>query len=265
MSEQKNFATLREGARVWAVGAIHGDAARLAALHGKMAARLSIGDELVYLGGYLGRGNSICEAVDELLLFRRALMALPGNEHMEIVYLRGQQEEIWQKLLQLQFAPNPSQVLDWMVNNGAEATIRAYGGSPQEGFGAAREGTLALTKWTSGLRNGMRAHDGHVALMSSLKHAAYSDSLLFVHAGIDPHRPLSAQADSFWWGGAEFANLERGGYEHFAAVVRGCDRRQGGAKLQGRAITLDAGAGLGGPLLAACFGPSGELLEYLEA
>jgi serine/threonine protein phosphatase 1 len=35
---------------------------------------------------------------------------------------------MWQKLLQLQFAPNPGELLHWMVQAGMETTIRAYGG-----------------------------------------------------------------------------------------------------------------------------------------
>jgi serine/threonine protein phosphatase 1 len=265
MSEQKHFTTLREGVRVWAVGAIHGEAARLVALHELLATRLKVGDELVYLGGYLGHGAMVRETVDELLRFRRAVMALPGNEDLEVVYLRGQQEEIWQKLLQLQFASSPGEVLDWMLNHGAESTVRAYGGMPAEGFSAAREGTLALTKWTGTLRNAMRVLDGHMALLSSLKHAAFTETALFVHAGVDPSRPLSAQTDSFWWGGADFDALEAGQFQSFTRIVRGCDSRRGGLKLEGCTVTLDSGAGFGGPVAAACFAPSGDLLDVIES
>ena len=37
---------------------------------------------------------------------------------IDIVYLRGQQEEMWHRMLQIQFAPNPKEVLPWMLQQG---------------------------------------------------------------------------------------------------------------------------------------------------
>ena len=39
---------------------------------------------------------------------------------------------------------------------------------------------------------------------AAIRRAAFieDESMLFVHAGIDPSRPLSAQRDALWWGGA---------------------------------------------------------------
>jgi serine/threonine protein phosphatase 1 len=47
--------------------------------------------------------------------------------------------------------------------------------------------------------------------VSALRRAAYTDdgALLFVHAGVDPDRPLSAQSDSLWWATTSFMKLER--------------------------------------------------------
>ena len=140
-------------------------------------------------------------AIDELLSFRRRMLARPGMFLFDVAFLRGAQEEMWQKLLQLQFAPNPREVFGWMVEHGIGATLSAYGGSIQQGFVAARAGPLALTRWTSQLRSDMQAVPGHYSLLSALRRAAYTDdgALLFVHAGVDPDRPLSAQSDSLWW------------------------------------------------------------------
>src|SRR5579862_6186361 len=130
-----------------------------------------------------------------MLDFRRRLLARPHGFACDAVYLRGAQEEMWQKLLQLQFAPNPSEVLDWMVREGIAATVAAYGGELRQGFAAARDGPRTITRWTSALRNAMNAAPGHTALFSRLHHAAVShdNQLLFVHAGIDWSRPLATQ------------------------------------------------------------------------
>ncbi len=265
MSDQSIFAALRGGDRIWTVAAVHGEVERLAAVHDRLLAQMQPGDRVVYLGNYYGRGPAVGAAVDELLTFRRRVMAMLGNDGEAVVHLRGGQEEMWQKLLQLQFAPNPVQVLEWMLAQGVGATIAAYGGDPRDGFSAAREGILALTRWTGSLRQAMRAHDGHTALMSVLRHAAYTEDgrLLFVHAGVDPARPLSAQSDSFWWGSAGFAGITEP-YAGFAMVVRGYDARHGGLAATEFTTTIDGGCGFGGPLVAACFDPDGAMVQAIE-
>ena len=266
MAEQSLFATLRAGTRIWAIPAIHGEVGALSALHGALDSEFAVGDQLVYLGNYTGHGQAARETIEELLLFRRALLARPGMEPEHIVYLRGAQEEMWQKLSQVQFAPNPREVLKWMEGEGLGPTIAAYGGRMEEAHGSARDGILALTRWTVRISANFRAPDGHAQLMAALRHAAYVEdsSLLFVHAGLDTQRPLSAQSDSFWWGGANFAALEAP-YEEYRRIVRGYDRRHAGFQETPHTITLDAGCGFGGPLIAGCFGPSGAFEGTLAA
>ncbi|MDR3436328.1 hypothetical protein [Telmatospirillum sp.] len=265
-SEQSIFATLRGQSCIWAVAAIHGQADRLSALHHQLSREFQPGDQIVYLGNYSGHGQQIRQTIDELLLFRRAILARQDVDCDDIVFLRGAQEEMWQKLLQLQFAPNPQEVLQWMVSQGIEPTIEAYGASVQEAKLAAREGILSLTRWTSQLRQNLRALDGHATLMSVLRHAAFTEnaSLLFVHAGIDPQRPLSAQSDSFWWGSSAFAAITQP-YGEYRRIVRGYDRTHAGVKETPFTLSLDGGCGFGGDLLAAQFGPDGTLLQVLKA
>ncbi|MEO5372716.1 MAG: hypothetical protein H7840_00395 [Alphaproteobacteria bacterium] len=261
------FATLRGGARVWAVGAVHGETERLAALHRKLESLFQPGDHLVYLGNYFGRGPDVRGTVNEMLLFRRGLLArIDGLAPEDIVFLRGAQEEMWRKLLQIHIAPNPRQVLTWMLDQGVGATIAAYGGQPGEGLAAAAEGPVALSRWTGGLRDKLNANDGHPQLMSVLRHAAYSadDGLLFVHAGIDPSRPLSEQSDSFWWSSQTFTAIHQP-YSGFRRVVRGFTRRQKGVLVGKYTATVDTGCGFGGPLAAVLFAPDGKVIETVES
>ena len=187
-SGDTKFARLRTAQRIWAVAAIHGQAERLGRLHDRIAARFGEGDAIVYLGNYVGHGSAVKATLDELLGFRLRVLARPHGFACDVVFLRGAQEEIWQKLLQLQFASNPGEVLTWMVQAGIEATIRDYGGELRQGFAAARDGPRTITRWTTGLRNAMNAAPGHTALFAALRHAAIGEKLLFVHAGIDPSR-----------------------------------------------------------------------------
>lgn len=265
-SAPAQLARLRHARRIWAVGAIHGEASRLRLLHDRIGSRLADSDRIVYLGNYVGRGDGVIAAVDELLDFRRRVLARRGTFACDVVHLRGAQEEMWQKLLQLQFAPNPGAVLQWMVRAGIEASITAYGGDLRQGFAATRDGPRTITRWTSALRSAMNAEPGHTTLFTGVRHAAYTEpqGLLFVHASVNPARPLAGQGDSFWWGGTDILELDRP-FDGFARVVRGYDRDARGLVEREYGVSLDAGAGRGGRLIAACFDPSGKVLDILEA
>ena len=106
-------------ARIWTIGAIHGEAEKLNALHDAITPRLAFGDRLVYLGNYLGYGSAQFETIAELLRFRRIFLSIPPYvDAGDVVFLRGAQEEMWQKLLQLQFSVRPAEILEWMLARG---------------------------------------------------------------------------------------------------------------------------------------------------
>jgi serine/threonine protein phosphatase 1 len=271
MPDAANLAVLRRARRVWAVPAIHGEAGRAAALLHRLAPWVEPDDRVVFLGNYLGYGAAVPATLDALLTFRSWLIAQPGMFAYDVVFLRGSQEEMWQKLLTLQFAVNPREVLAWMLDHGVGATITAYGGDLRQGDAATREGARAIARWTAGLRELMGRHPGHQALLSSLRHAAHTDDagtgergLLLVHAGIDPARPLAAQRDALWWGHPGFSQLSRP-FEGFRLVIRGRDPAHGGIQSGPHAFTLDGGCGFGGPLVAACFDPGGRMISRIEA
>jgi serine/threonine protein phosphatase 1 len=103
-------------------------------------------------------------------------------------------------------------------------------------------------------------------LFAALRHAAVTDNsrVLFVHAGVDPRRQLVAQGDAFWWGGVDVLALNAP-FAGFTRVVRGFDRDRRGL-VEGRyGASLDAGAGRGGTLLAACFALDGSVVDLCEA
>ena len=266
MSEKDVFATLPTGRRIWAVASVHGEVGRVRELHSAIGSRLQGGDILVYLGNLMGRGSAVFDTVQEILLFRRAFLARPGADCADVVYLRGSQEEMWHRLLQIQFAVNPSEVLKWMFDFGVAATIEAYGSSAKEGLDAAGRGAKALSEWTSTMRSVMRASDGHNALMSALRRAAFveDNSLLFVNAGIDVTRPLSEQFDSFWWGATPFDTIQSP-FCGFSRVVRGFDTRHRGLTTNATTTSIAGGCGFDGPLMAACFDATGQTVDTVEA
>ena len=93
-------------------------------------------------------------------------------KHNEIVFLRGAQEEMLSKLLQLQIAPNPTEIVKWMFEHGVDATIKSYGFNIEELLQVSMQGTMPISKWTSKLNSILLAQPGHNQYFSNLKHAA---------------------------------------------------------------------------------------------
>lgn len=254
---------------IWAVPAIHGDLDQLITLHDRVFTSFQVGDRLVYLGNYTGYGDQSAACIDEILTFRRLLLSLPGMLCDDIVYLRGAQEEMWQKLLELPFAPNPTDTFLWMLGKGLSGTLRSYGLCEHDGMEACRNGVRGLTKWTAKIREHIRMHAGHETFNTALKRAAHSaldgeHPILFVNTGLDTNLPLDQQDDQFWWAGSNFEQIENP-YLPFQKVVRGFDPKHKGLHVNCVTATLDDGCGFGGQLVCGGFDNSGQLLKLIEA
>ena len=126
------------------------------------------------------------------------------------------------KLLQLQTAPNPKDILLWMFDHGVNTTVESYGFSPDELLEISTQGTLSISKWTSKLNRSLILEKGHKQYFTNLNHAAFGESrkILFLNRGVDISRPLSAQNDCFWWGYQNFNDLKKP-YNTFVRIVRG--------------------------------------------
>lgn len=259
-------AMLRAGTRVWAIGAAHGGAAHLCALHEAIAAKLAPGDRLAYLGNLMGYGPEVLATIDEALRFRREFLARPLAFPHDIAFLRGCQEEMWQKLIELQFSVNPAEVLQWMLDHGAGPTIEAYGGNTKSGFSAARQGPLALSRWTNDLRVGLRKHAGHQDYLSALRRCARTQdgAILLVSAGLDPTAALETQDDALWWNAQGFDRMVAP-YGGFRVVVRGHDPKRRGMVERDFAVSVDAGTAFGEGVAAVCLTSDGAVVERIVA
>ena len=266
---QEKFAELGATKRIWAIAAIHGAVDRLSVVHDHLAHCFQVTDRLVYLGNYLGIDTAEPSVVlDEILSFRSALLCKSGVLPSDIVYLRGPAEEAWQRLLRLQFTAMPLEALDRLLASGVEAYLRLYGIATNDARSVARVGNIAITRWTNGLRGLQRDAQGYEALICGMKRAALAQEspdgkkLVFVPASFDPARYLEDQGDSLWWSSAPFRFSSRM-QNRYSRIVRGFDSVNGGAVLDEAVVTLDSGCGRGGPLMCACFAPSGQLLEIV--
>lgn len=266
MSRPNRFEVLSAPRRIWMVSSIHGDLSRLAAIHDVIDQHFEHGDRLVYLGNYFGYGQQILDSMDELVAFRRHLMGRFTLFPHDIAYLRGAQEEMLERVLQLHFAKSPPAVLAWMLEHGLEATLEAYGSSAHEASKFARMTVSEIANYTVGLRGAIRAWPGHYSLIMAMKRAAYDDqrTFLFTHAGVDPNLNLERQTDSFWWGHPSFLRLEER-FDGFKRVFAGWHPNHLGISELDHATFVDAGCGFGGPLLACCIDMRGDIVEAFEA
>lgn len=266
-----SFACIGRPRRIWAIAAIHAEASQLMDIHDELYSHIRPGDRLLYMGNYTGYNPKAVETINELLTFRRTVMAIPGMAASDIIYLRGQQEDMWMKLLEIPFTPSPRDVLHWMLDCGLAGTLESYGMNPVSGLQAAREGTLSLTRWINRLRQAQRAHPGHEIFTSQWKRAAITQSddsaqppLLFVHAGLDPCCELDQQGDNFWQEDRKFEAISEP-YAPFGRIVRGYDPEHKGVYINGITATIDAGCGFGGSLACSGFASDGEFLGLYES
>jgi serine/threonine protein phosphatase 1 len=222
LNKEKKFQELIKPNKIWAVGSLHANTHSFKSLKKYILSNFQKEDKLVFLGNIIGFRNNSKEIISEVLKLRFELMAKFHLKSTDIVFLRGAQEEMFSKLLQLQIAPNPIEIIEWIFSHGVDSTIISYGFNPEEFRRVATQGTLQINKLTSRLNNEISSIPGHKQFFSNLKHAAYSDSnkILFVNRGVDITRPLSAQNDCFWWGYQNFSLINKP-YSTFTRIVRG--------------------------------------------
>ena len=222
MDKETNFSEINNSNKIWAIGSIHSNLNAFNSIKRHILENFQKDDCLVFLGNIIGLGEKSKETLTSVLDLRNKLMAKFLIKPKKIIFLRGAQEEMFLKLLQLQTAPNPGDIINWMFDHGVNATIKSYGFIDRDLINIASQGTLAISKWTSSLNQVLAKHSGHKQYFIHLNHAAFSKSrkVLFVNRGVDISRPLSAQNDCFWWGYQNFSSIDQP-YGSFLKIVRG--------------------------------------------
>ena len=222
MDKISNFVELKKSNKIWAIGSIHSNLKSFTSIKKFLLSNFDANDKLIFLGNVIGLGNNSKETLSSVIDLRFNLMSKFKLNPESIIFLRGAQEEMFSKLLQLQLAPNPTEILEWMFDHGVNKTIKSYGFSEDEVRNIASSGTMNISKWTTSLNKALQKIPGHTEYFLNLKHAAYShtEKILFVNRGVDITRPLSAQNDCFWWGYQNFSTIQEP-YKTFLRIVRG--------------------------------------------
>lgn len=258
------YGNLGRARRIWAVGAVDGHAEALDRLHGKIGERLLAGDRLVYLGNVVGPGPASVEAVDAALAMRRQVLAHRAAAPGDVVFLRGRQEEMLERFLNLHMAPDAPSVFEWMQQHGLDSILSAYGLKPSEARWSCERGAREIARFAMKVRKAQMERPGHRDYFVSLRRVAFDEDhvVLFVSAGIDPNRPLVTQGDELWWGGEGFDAIA-GPFGTFRRIVRGLDPRARGSAIGEHALSLDGGAP--GVVRAALLDAKGGILETFSS
>ena len=127
MENKSNFVELKNINRIWAIGSIHSNLSAFNSIKKFILENFNQDDVLIFLGNIIGLGQYSKETLSSVLNLRFKLMSKHTLKPDKIVFLRGAQEEMFLKLLQLQTAPNSKEILLWMYEHGVNQTIDSYG------------------------------------------------------------------------------------------------------------------------------------------
>ena len=268
MNNSSKFAELKYAKRIWAIGSIHSSYESFESIKKYILNNFKNNDKLIFLGNVIGLEDNSKETLSSVIDLRFKLMSKFKLKPESIVFLRGAQEEMFSKLLQLHLAPNPIEILEWMFDHGVNKTIKSYGFSEKEIKSIASSGTINISKWTSSLNKSIQVNPGHTEYFLNLKHAAYSHTkkVLFVNRGVDITRPLSAQNDCFWWGFHNFSRIQNP-YNTFQRIVRGYESEhlnQSENSKNNVVCTLFKQPLSNKSVLCGIFGENGEILDLFE-
>ena len=269
MDNESNFIEIKKSKKIWAIGSIHSKINAFNAIKKHLLINFKENDYLVFLGNIIGLGKNSKETLDSVIDLRKKLLAKFFLDPKKIIFLRGAQEEMFLKLLQLQTAPNPKDIVLWMFEHGVDETIESYGFDKNEILSISNQGTLAIRKWTAKLNDAVSLAPGHKQYFTHLKHAAFSETkkILFLNRGVDVSRPLSAQNDCFWWGYQNFSDLKQP-YNNFIRIVRGY-QSSGNNELQNAkhniVCSLFKQPLENSNIITGIFNDSGDILDLFES
>ena len=183
-----------EKVRAYAIGDIHGRADLLEKLLGKIKADTGKNNQaephVIFLGDYVDRGMESKEVVDLSLDFD-----LKGGTK---VYLKGNHEA-----MMLDFLADPSTGPRWFENGGL-ATLLSYGVQPQGNFSSKNNLEKIRDQFLTSIPKAHKNFYENLVMNYEL------GNYFFVHAGVNPDRPLDKQTwEDMLWIRDEFLESEK--------------------------------------------------------
>lgn len=216
-SSERAAPDIGEAALVYAIGDIHGSLQKLRDLM-TLCERHADGrpTTFIFLGDYIDRGPHSRGVIE-------ALMDMQSRQPDRVIALKGNHEAV-----AIEIIDGETQAEIWL-REGGTATLRSYH------IDDARD----------------LPHE-HVTWLRSLPLCHDDGQRFFVHAGIDPEKPLAAQSDrDLIWIREPFLSDAR---DYGRLIVHGhTPQTDGIPDFRGNRLNLDTGAVFGRPLTAAAF------------
>lgn len=207
--------------RTYALSDIHGCLDKLTRLVARCRADAKDSEpRFVFLGDYIDRGPDSRGVLE-------FIMAMQARNPDAVICLAGNHED-----MALNAIDDPAQTDQWVTRNNGDKALASYG--------VTRPSELPTA---------------HVEWMRALKTHHDDGRRFFVHAGIDPSRPLDRQSrHDMLWMREPFLSDPR---DFGRFVVHGHTPQKGGKPdLRSNRVNIDTAAVLGGPLTAAVFDDS---------
>lgn len=174
--ERLSFSTLPS--LIYAIGDVHGRLDLLLKLEAQITADVTKQKQpalIIMLGDYIDRGPDSCAVLDHLLA--------PPPDNIKRICLRGNHEEGM-----LAFLDEPSAKAGWLEMGGRE-TLFSYGFDIDDFNSSRRERRMLQYKVDS------HVPEEHREFLHKLPACAIFSDFVFVHAGLRPGVPMSAQTD----------------------------------------------------------------------
>lgn len=249
---------------LFAIGDIHGEDRKLAALHEAILQRIAQERRqarIIHLGDYVDRGPDSRAVIDRI----RALEArFDGSPYVEIVSLMGNHE-----LMMLHALEDPHASATSWLHNGGRQTVESYAVAAT---GAREVRTIGNTLSAAALEDWAEAvPDEHFVWLSERPTFYWlrDARLVFVHAGINPEAfPNCASEVHLWTRSPKFMDDEhwpdREPLQGLRVVHGHTPTENFQPEVTPRRINVDTGACFGGPLTAVML-KEGEPPEFLQA
>jgi serine/threonine protein phosphatase 1 len=213
----KATADIGEAPLIYAIGDIHGSLQKLRDLM-TLCERHADGRTatFIFLGDYIDRGPHSRGVVE-------ALMDMQSRRPDRVIALKGNHEAV-----AIAVIDGETEAELWL-REGGTATLRSYD-----------------------IDDARNLPDEHVTWLRSLPLRHDDGQRFFVHAGVDPEKPLGAQSDrDLIWIREPFLSDAR---DYGRLIVHGHTPQIGGIPdFRGNRLNLDTGAVFGRPLTAAAF------------
>jgi len=217
---------MKDFSQVYAIGDIHGCKNLLERIHKKIikkSEKVKGNKLLIYLGDYVDRGSKVKYTIETIINFN------PKN--FKFVFLKGNHDQML-----LDFVNGKSDSFEMWLYNGCATTLKSYCGniiSRELNKNSFRE-QLIREAFIKSLPY------KHLRFFNKLKFSYSWKDYFFVHAGIDPDRPLNKQreVDMIWTRSAKFLTT----HKSFERVVVHGHTPNSEIEERSNRINLDTGA-----------------------